>query len=59
MTGMMENWNEGMMGNYRISVILNFIIITNLPNYSKWPYRKTHCSRIPALHHSDGAKPLI
>ncbi len=51
--GIMELWNDGIVGFQGKISILNFIVKMNFAIYPILQFPKTHFSNIPAFHHSN------
>jgi hypothetical protein len=51
--GIMELWNDGIVGFQRKLSILNFIVKMNFAIYPILQFPKTHFSNIPAFQHSN------
>ena len=49
--GIMELWNDGIMGFKMKSLVLNIIAGMNVIIYPILPFPKTHNSGIPVFHH--------
>gem|GEM_PF-2222739 len=56
--GIMELWNDGIVGFERTLFILNFIIKMNFLIYPILQYPKTHFPNVPAFHHSNWGEAL-